>query len=195
MLYAEASDGESAADRYAEISLHVLPGFELPISSSSELFSAGVSAKAQGEISLSWIPAFFGSVGASYGFFATNAASSISIIAAEIGVGYSFGFLPRFTAKAFASGGGYISLWNDGRNQPRGGAASVSVGAQVDFAISSIFSLGIGAAYSGYLGLYHGVSLYVDSSLYVNRRDKQGTPAHFNEKAKAQSGAVTGGIN
>jgi tetratricopeptide (TPR) repeat protein len=93
----------------------------------------------------------------------------VSNISAEIGGIFGIDVLPRFTVWALASAGGFWSGFSgpDGViHHGFGGLATGGLG--VEFLVSPLMSLGLGAYYRNLLGYYQGLTVALGASFYLS---------------------------
>jgi tetratricopeptide (TPR) repeat protein len=159
-----------AATMFAQqtsLSIHVVPGFDIPIFEFVEQYFPGASSRLNGELAFTRQPSLFATAGIDYNFVPYRADNSLSLISAEAGVGLYYEFLPRFGIKVHISGGGHYAFINQSDISESGAATSFSGGVKLDFMLTPGMSIGIGATYKNYLGLYNGVSVQIGPSFFL----------------------------
>lgn len=93
----------------------------------------------------------------------------ISHVSAELGGSFGLEFAPRFTLWAEATGGGYWSFFSGLDNSfHQGFGVSFSGGLGVDFLISPLLSIKVGAGYKNLIGIYQGFNALLGTSIYLS---------------------------
>jgi tetratricopeptide (TPR) repeat protein len=141
-------------------SLGVSGNFCLPVAYSSQYFAFGGG----GDLSLGYQfrgAVFPGTVflalgGISYAYTPGTSAQTISLLAADIGVGVRFPITSSLGLFAFGTGGYWFGTFNDfsaSSTDPYAG-----IGLELQLALSPTFGLNLGAQFKDYFGLWQGVT-------------------------------------
>jgi len=156
----------------SSLALLVQPGAEFPLGENSELFTLGGTVHLGAEVGFG--PGLFVSGGVGYNYTPIDAESSLSVLQAGGGAGIYLDLSPRFSFKLEALGGYYQGMINDPgdvEGETSGGNPYAGGGLGFSFLINPSISMGAGAVYKNYLGLYGGVSAYLGSSFYLKGKD------------------------
>jgi len=149
------------------LSMVVSPAVDIPLgplsTSGEKLYTFGGSATLEGEYALPFAPflSVDGLVG--YGLIATPAQNSLSLISLGAGAGVRLLPLPKIAVKLSAIGGYSITLFEG----TTGGRPYLQTGVKATYALSPLFSLGIGAAYKNNFGLYNGIGVSLAAQFHV----------------------------
>jgi tetratricopeptide (TPR) repeat protein len=93
----------------------------------------------------------------------------VSNVCLEIGGAFGIDVLPRFTLWAQAAAGGFWSGFVGADSAFHSGFGALATGGLgLDFAVSPLMSVGIGAYYRNLLGYYQGVSVAIGASFFLS---------------------------
>jgi tetratricopeptide (TPR) repeat protein len=149
----------------SRLSLIVSPTLDVPVAESAPYFAGGATI----DLGIGFSPAgsratVFGGIG--YAFSPTDTVDSVSILTGRVGAAYLIPFSSRTALRARVEGGYYYGTMNDfsiGSSNPYVGG-----GAALDITLSPAFTLGVGALFRSYFGLYQGVSVGVETRFSLN---------------------------
>lgn len=151
-----ASSGQQViAQVPSPLSLQISPTFDIPLADSSQWFTFG------GAIDLGLNYRLPGSIftlagGLEYSFVPDLAASSLSFVAAKIGAGVRIPLTSGISIFGHTMAGYYFATYNNLSASVADPYVGAGLGMQ--FSLSPTFSIGVGAQYKYYLGLYQGIS-------------------------------------
>jgi tetratricopeptide (TPR) repeat protein len=157
------------------LSLHLYPGMDLPLGSSSDLFKPGASCGLSAELTILPGSGLFVCADLNYGYSPLKAVPTLYFLAGEAGLGLYLNIVPRVSFKTFLGGGYYFSSFNDPESVGVEGPTSssnpcLSGGGGLYVMLTSLLNLGVGATYRNYLGLYSDVSLFLDTGFFLKGR-------------------------
>ncbi len=173
-----SQENKPKRDSSSFISLHLTPGLDIPLGESADYFKLGGSLGLSGEYAFSNQPMFFISGGMDYNLAPIQAEKSLSILAGGVGGGIYYDLSPRLSLKASVSGGYYYGFFNKSdevttSDTTSGGCPFISGGLGVSYLLTPSISLGLGASYKSYLGLFNGVRVLLGTSYYFTGREKR----------------------
>ena len=138
-------------------SLAVSPSFDIPLFADATLYKVGAGAKIEADYRLPSLPLLFFGAHLGYSYVPldlTYNPAAVSLINAGLDGGIRFDLLEKLALRAQASGGYFYGLVHDGSGTG-GDNPFVSAGVSASWAIIPAFSLGLGASYRHFFGLYN----------------------------------------
>jgi hypothetical protein len=166
MAVSLAGYGEAPKPTPPLFSLSLAPVFDVPLGSDAALFSYGGGGQLTAEYRMPFMPLFFveGDLGYSWvPVKLTTLSSSFSAFSGGLGAGVRLDFLDRLSLRVFGSGGYFYAFANDASGM-NGANPYVAGGADLSWSLLPNLSLGIGAAYRLFFGLYNDVSVFLGGS-------------------------------
>jgi tetratricopeptide (TPR) repeat protein len=157
------------ADDIGLCSFCLTPGASFPFVDSAELFDVGGLASAEAEFGFPRTRLWFASAGVDLQYNPiANSTAILSVLNANAGLGACLEISPRISIKARAGGGYYFA--STGKGGSSGSYPSFSGGLDFAFILNPSFDIGFETNYHNYLGLYHGISVALQSSFYFSGR-------------------------
>ncbi len=157
----------------APFSILIQPGLDIPLGASSDYFTVGGSLNLLGEYGLLPRPPLSILGGLDYHFSPIKAQQSLSFLAASAGVGASLELSPRFSLRGLLRGGYYFAAFNNSSDPGSDHNPFLSGGLGVDYLLTPAISLGVGASYKNYIGLYSGLAVTLGTSYYMRGREQR----------------------
>lgn len=158
--------GAGASANPGDFSLAAKPSGLVPILDSAEVFNFG------GALSLGAEYGFGGSgldpvagIALDYGLLPFKADDSLSLLTLEARGGFRLALGSRFLLGTTLGAGYYYGLINS--SGLSGSGAAVSGGAELRYLLSPALDLALGVGYRNYLGLYHGISLNLGTTVFL----------------------------
>ena len=139
------------------LSIALVPSFSVPMGTDGNLFTFGGGGKLLGEYRMPFLPVLFAGAEAGYSYVPLKAVTSMSLFSGGAVVGARFDFLSNFSFRITAGGGYFYASLNDGSGT--GSNPFFSAGADLSWTFVPALSLGLGAAYRDYFGLYNDVAV------------------------------------
>jgi tetratricopeptide (TPR) repeat protein len=164
-IVAQAAKPASAASP-SSFSAYLQPIFAVPMGSSADLFGLGGAGTIGVEYAFAGNFQPYLSAGIDYAYAPMKAQSSVSVITAEAGGGLYLWLTPRLALKGGASLGYWFGMVNGGATAS--GHASARAGLGVQYMISSLINIGLGAAYRYDLGIYQGLEVTASTSFFLS---------------------------
>jgi tetratricopeptide (TPR) repeat protein len=149
------------------LSLHINPAVEIPIGSSSPLYTMGGSVGLAARYRLPKMPLLFLSGGLDYSLNPLNMDSILNKISAGLGVGAQIPLTPSLGIVAYATGGYSFDYMDVDGSIESAWNPFVDAGAGIQFLLmKNRLGLGAGGAYKNYFGLYNAVGIYAGTSYH-----------------------------
>jgi tetratricopeptide (TPR) repeat protein len=145
----------SAQQKSSPFSLELYPGVEIPVGQSADFFSLGGAAVLSAAYALPISFPLSASVELGYQLLPVDlpASAPVHLLAVGAGIGVDLEFLQRFRASAWLRAGYFLGLVTDEVGETvAGGNPYLRGGGSLAFGLLPSLSLGIGAAYTLYLG-------------------------------------------
>lgn len=162
-----ASTAAVLGEPISYLSLHVIPGFTIPIGNSASYFGFGGRVELTAEYRLPSFPNLYLAGGIGYDLAPWPiAGQSISLPNALLGLGVQFQLLPWLAFKAYGAGGYYYGFLNDPNLLVGSGNVCLIGRAGMLLQISSAFSLEIGGSYRYFGGTWSGADIYFGTALH-----------------------------
>lgn len=158
-LYCNASSQQIVASdsSISPFFLNITPRFSLPLGRDASVYSYGGGTDIGANYPVRSLPWLFLGGKLGYSFVPLRAVTSVSLIDASLTAGFRLALFSRLSLSAFGNGGYFYAFANNGAG---GGANPVLAGgADISWAITPSFALGLGAIYRNYLGLYNDLGL------------------------------------
>jgi hypothetical protein len=148
------------------LSFTLSPSFNVPMGSDANLFSFGGGGVLNAEYRMPFMPLFFLDGDVAYSWVPnklTTNSSSFSLITGGLGAGVRLDFMDRLSLRVFGSGG-YFYAFDNGASGMSGSNPYVSGGADLSWSLMPTLSLGLGASYRYFFGLYNDLSVFLGGS-------------------------------
>jgi tetratricopeptide (TPR) repeat protein len=148
-------------------SLTVTPSLDIPLFADSSLYDMGFGARLQADYRLPTLPLLFLGANIGYSFVPVQLAylpASLSVVGAGANAGVRFDPLPRLSVKAQVAAGGFYGFMHDGSGTG-GFGPFVSGGIDASWALLPSLSLGAGAAYRYFVGLYNDLAVTLGATV------------------------------
>jgi tetratricopeptide (TPR) repeat protein len=179
-----ASSPAVSSEQVSYLSLHVIPGFTIPVGDSAAYFGFGGTVALMAEYRLPFFPNLYVTGGVGYDLAPWPITEqSISLPNALLGVGLQYQLAPRLALRAYGAGGYYYGFLNDPSHLVASGNPCLIGGAGMLFQVNSAFSLEAGGSYRYFGGIWSGVDVFV------------GTALHFVQTAPKKAKAVPKGLS
>lgn len=160
-------------------SLTVTPTFDIPLFADAALYNLGAGGSIEADYRLPSLPLLFLGAHLGYSFVPVNLAyipASLSLINAGLDAGIQFDPVERLTLRAQGSGGYFYGLVHDG-SAIGGGNPFVSAGVSASWAILPSLSLGLGASYRYFFGLYNDLAVSLGATYIFGAGSGEPRPA------------------
>lgn len=176
----------------ALLSLSLVPGVNVPLGADAQAFGIGGAGDLRAEYRMPFFPVLFAGAGAGYSFVPLKSITSMSLISASALVGARLDFLGGFSARVTSGMGYYYAFLNDGSSNS-GSNPFLSIGADLSYALMPALSIGLGASYRNFLGLYNDLSVTVGVSYnLLSGSGTSGAPALQQEQPSARPAPLEG---
>lgn len=160
-----ASPPAVTSEQISYLSLHVIPGFTIPLGDSAAYFGFGGTVEFMAEYRLPFFPNLYVTGGVGYDLAPWPiAGQSISLPNALLGVGLQFQLAPWLALRAYGAGGYYYGFLNDPSHLAGSGDPCLIGGAGMLFPIGSAFSLEAGGSYRYFGGTWSGLDIFVGTA-------------------------------
>jgi transglutaminase-like putative cysteine protease len=147
-------------------SLHFIPGITLPLGRDVESFTLGGGASLIARLAIPGISFLYIEAGAGFSVTPLSLVEDsgfdsvmMYLISPRAGVGAQFPIFSGFTAGVHAHGGYYFASLDADVENNTGSNALIDVGAEVNYQLTSNLSLGLGASYRNFFGLYNDIMI------------------------------------
>jgi tetratricopeptide (TPR) repeat protein len=142
-------------------SLTVTPSFDVPLFSDAGLYNVGFGARLQADYRLPALPLLFFGANIGYSFVPlelTYLPASLSLVNAGLAVGVRIDPVPRMSLRVQGAAGGFYGFMDDGSGTG-GFNPFLSGGVEASWALIPALSLGLGASYRHFFGLYNDLAV------------------------------------
>ena len=159
LVFPVLSEAETPAQPASSpFSLTLTPDFTVPLGSDAALFAVGGGGTLSGEYRMPFLPLLFAGAGFGYSYVPLKSVTTLSLLDGSITAGVRYDILRNLSVRAYANGGYYYAFLNNGSQQK---AANPFAGGGVGLSWSFVpsLSLGLGAAYRNFFGLYNDLSV------------------------------------
>ena len=167
ILWAQASGNQTAF-----FSTSVIPGIEIPVSSSSNLFELGYGVSLSGRMVFPAVPLLFLAADVGYELAPLRATPSVTVVSGCVSYGLNYLFSPRVQGTLFGSTGYYYGILDDGYETSGAGGLYQGGGFEVSYFVRPSFSLGAGALYRACLGLHHSIGFSAVATYYIDGKQR-----------------------
>jgi tetratricopeptide (TPR) repeat protein len=175
-----AAASAAGAQEKSTFSLELQPQLSLPVGRDVGVFTLGGG----GSLFARYVPpglSFLGiQAGAGFGLVPVSVAPGKTISAATMnllwpwaGVEFRYSPMPWLRLSAYASGGYYFANLNVAVLNDAGSNPVAAGGLGVDFQLSRTISIGVGAEYRDFLGLYNDIAFRIGTSYHFQPRQAQ----------------------
>lgn len=165
ILSVHGADRKNPSDQFP-FSVSIQPNVLIPVSDSSDLFSAGGAFSVVGDYSFRGNPQPFISGEINYSYLPVNdESSSISVAALKAGGGAFFWITPRMGLKLTGLAGPYFGFLNDGADMST--QISLSTGIALEYMLSPRMNISCGATYRSDIGLQQDLSVQASISYFL----------------------------
>jgi len=143
------------------LSLSLVPSLNLPMGSDTTDFSLGGGGKLLGEYRMPFQPLLFAGAEVGYSYVPLKSlgapVTTMSLVSGGAVVGARYDFLRNFSARITAGVGYFYASLGDGSGT--GSNPFASIGADLSWAFVPSLSVGLGAEYRDFFGLYNDIAI------------------------------------
>jgi hypothetical protein len=171
--------------------LRLSPGGTLPLGQSTEYFSFGAGTGLSASYSFGASRIFGLQAGFDYLYLPLVTSNGISIITAGVGPLITFSLTDRLSIDLFGDVGYYY--WFPTGWEPtgdNGGGLKAGGGATVSFRLSDSLSLGAGAGWDYYAGLYNGLRISLGTIINLSSRRRPGIDGTYPQLLKQKGKGI-----
>jgi hypothetical protein len=163
---------QSRGNQTAFFSTSVMPGVEIPVGSSGDLFTLGGGAFLSGRAVFPMIPLLYLSIDAGYSLVPLRAAPALSVLSTGGSYGLNYLFSPKLQVTLFGCTGFYYGILDDGYETSGAGGLYQGGGLEFSFFLNPSISLGAGALYRSCLGLLHSLRFSAAASYHIDGKQR-----------------------
>ncbi len=181
IVLAAAVSAAWAQDK-STFSLELQPQLSLPIGRDVDVFTLGGGGTLFARYTPPTLPLLGIRAGGGFGIVPVSVAPGKSVSAATMrlfwpwaGVEAGYSPIPWLRLSAYASGGYYFASLDASIPNNTGSNPLIMAGAGVDFSLSKTLSVGLGAEYRNFLGLYNDVAFRIGTSYHFQPQQAQST--------------------
>jgi len=176
-------EGFSQSESPSLFSLSFIPSFSVPLGNDATAFGLGGGGKLVGEYRMPFLPMLFAGAEGGFSLVPLTSITTMSLVSGGAVVGARFDFLKNLTFRVAGAGGYFYAFLNDGSGNS-GSNPFASIGADLSWAFNPALSVGLGATYRDYFGLYNDLALTVGMS--YNLVAGSPAPSAMNSQAPAK---------
>jgi Flp pilus assembly protein TadD len=150
------------------LTFEITPGADIPLgpnmADGTRRYTFGGGSGLALDVALPFAPAMFAEGALAVEVIGVNAPSTVmTLLSLGAGAGAVYAPIPQLSLKASAGAGYGLGLLGG----TTGGAPYIQAGASAAFRFTPAFSLGAGASYKHYFGLYNGLGVFLGGSLQL----------------------------
>lgn len=181
------------AEGSSPLSLSFVPSFNLPLGTDSQAFGFGGGGNLVGEYRMPFLPILFAGAEAGYSYLPLQASTTaslisggdISLISAGVLVGARLDFLRSFSVRATAGVGYWYGFLNG--SSTAGSDPFASIGVDFSYTFIPSLSIGLGAAYRDFFGMYNDIAVTLGLSYnFLSGSAQTVAPAKVQEQPPAK---------
>jgi len=169
------------AQEQSAFSLELQPQLSLPVGRDVDVFTMGGGGSVFARYSLPKLPYFAVKTGGGVGLVPVSITPGKSISEATMrlywpfaGAEVAYSPTERLRLSTFVSGGYYFTSLNADVPNDSGSNPLLAGGVGIDFAFSPTLSVGLGAEYRNFLGLYNDIAFRIGTSYHFRPKQAQG---------------------
>jgi hypothetical protein len=158
------------------LSFEITPGVTIPVGRDADVFKLGGAIQLASHLGSSKFPYATIDIGGNFGIAPVDVAAGepvdaarLLLIAPTIGLGIRYSVLQDLWLGLHAMGGYYFGFLNTEAENTSGNNPYLQVGGGVSYRLLPTLSLGAGAAYRNYLGLYNDIMVWIGTAYNFQR--------------------------
>ena len=161
LAFAVGIAGSAQTATVSPLSLSIVPSFTLPFWGSPE-FTYGGGGTLLGEYRMPFLPLLFVGAEAGFSYVPLTSITTMSLASGGVVVGTRFDFMKSLSFSVTAAGGYFYASLNDGSGS--GSNPFASLGTEFSWTPVPAFSIGLGATYRDFFGLYNDIAVTLGAS-------------------------------